>query len=343
MTVVKGNAYGHGLQQVAALCDKSRGVDALCVVSLSEALELIDLGIQKPILILAIYDFDTKRLSRAISKNVAFPLYTLEQAKVLSKLAKKLSKPVRVHIKIDTGASRIGLVPHEALSFVRHVSSSYPQLVLEGIWSHYASSESDKRYTDQQTKIFQNVVAHLKDNGFSIPVQHIACSASAILKPNTAGNALRLGISLYGLYSTQHPVKSIKLKAALSWHTTVMQVKHLSAGTKISYGGTFTTKRATKLAVLPVGYADGLPRALSNIGSVLINGVRCPIRGRVCMNLTMVDVTAAGSVKAGDRVVLIGTYGKATIQAEELAKQAGTIHYEIVTRINPLITRFVLP
>lgn len=338
MPVIKANAYGHGFLTMAKICQQSADVDKICVVSLDETLALIkNKFTKKPIMILSFFHLDEKKLALAIKNNIIFPLYSLENAKLLNKIGERLNKKIKVHLKIDTGASRLGILPAEALDFVSQLKK-YKKLNLEGIWSHFASSEDDFAYTKNQYEIFKSVCDNLTSHNINIPIRHIACSAASIAYDFTHENALRLGLSLYGLYPTNNHKWTIKLNPVLSWYTTIIQVKTLPAGAKIGYGCTYTANRPVKIAVLPVGYWDGYDRRLSNRGYVLIKDERCPILGRICMNICMVDVTNL-TVKAGNKVVLIGKDKSKNISVDDLAKWCETINYEIVDRINPLLPR----
>lgn len=340
MPVIKANAYGHGFLNVARICQQNPDADRICVVSLQEALELIKNKItKKPILILSFFDHNEKGLIAAAKNNVIFPLYNLDDASILNKTGKKVGKTIKIHLKIDTGASRLGILPDEALAFVKQIKK-FSWLEIEGLWSHFASSEDDFSYTKNQHAVLKLVDENLKKLGFVIPIKHIACSAAAMAYQFTREDALRVGLGLYGLYPNKN-MGIIKLKPALSWHTTIIQVKTVSAGVKIGYDGTFTANRPTKIAVLPIGYFDGYDRRLSNRGSVLIKGERCSILGRICMNICMVDVTNL-SVKAGDKVTVIGREKTKNISLDDLAKWCETINYEIASRINPLLPRLTI-
>jgi alanine racemase len=196
-------------------------------------------------------------------------------------------------------------------------------------------------FTEYQLKQFDTVISHLEKQGVNIPIKHFACSSAGILYAQSRFNGVRLGLSLYGLYPDDSSRKKINLRPALSWCTKIIQIKTVPAWTKIGYGGTFTTKKITRLAIIPVGYYDGYDRRFSNTAAVVINGKKCPIRGRICMNLAIVDISGARA-KAGDKVLLIGKSGKQSITVDDLAKVANTINYEIVDRINPLISRIVI-
>lgn len=338
MPVIKANAYGHGFLNVAKICQSSSDTDRICVVNLDEALELIKNKLtKKPIMILSFFDPDEKKLSLATKNNIIFPLYSLENAKLLNKIGEKLNKKIKVHLKIDTGASRLGILPEEAVNFVNELSK-YKKLDLEGIWSHFASSEEDFTYTKNQHEIFKLVCKNLENNNIIIPLKHIACSAATTSYKFTHENAVRLGLSLYGLHATKNETSPLILKPALSWYTKIIQIKTLPAGVKVGYGGTYTTNRPTKLAVLPIGYYDGYDRRLSNKGQVLIKDKFCPIIGRICMNICMIDITNLDA-KVGDKVILIGKDKTKSIFVDNLAKWCETINYEIVDRINPLLPR----
>jgi len=256
-------------------------------------------------------------------------------------LQEEIDRIVNIHIKIDTGASRIGILPEQADDFIKKIRK-FKHLNLRGIFTHYAKSESkNQSYTNKQTQKFQKIIDKKQ-----IPLVHAACSATVINNPRTFFNMVRVGIGLYGLWpskDTQEIVNKkhllINLQPALSWKTKIIQIKSLSVGTSVGYDCTFITRSKTKLAVLPVGYADGYDRRLSNCGSVLVQGISCPIRGRVCMNLIMVDVSQVTKVKTGDEVVLIGKQNNRVISADDIAEKIGTINYEVVTRINSNIPR----
>lgn len=361
MAIVKSNAYGHGMVEVAKIALKS-GADWLGVINLGEAFKLRQAKIKAPIFILSYWDIGDMGGKYAQIRDIDFSVYTLEQAKILSQIAQKIKRPVNVHIKIDTGASRIGVMPNEIVNFVKELKKM-PRLNVRGLFTHYAASErEDQSYTDRQTKIFSDILANLRLLKINIPLIHAGCSASTIINPATYFNLVRIGIAMYGLWPSDEIKKvmekkrtSFYLEPALSWKTKVIQVKKLPAATFIGYDCTYQAKRETRIAILPVGYWEGYDRKLSNCGEVLINGRRCPVRGRICMNLTVVEVGHIPNVKAGDEVVLIGEQAcppnspnwrrrrsNKEITADELAEKVGTINYEVVTRINPLVPRIYL-
>lgn len=340
MPVIKSNAYGHGLFDIAKICEESKDVNRICVVSLDEAVVLIKSGIKKPIIILGFYELDGPKIKLAINNKVAFPVYRLDQLAFLNKIARANHSIAIVHLKIDIGTTRIGVLPSDALKFAQKIKR-LDNLQLEGIYGHFASSEDDKLFTKQQQTIFENVVKELQINNIEIPLKHVACSAATTFYKESHFNAVRLGLSMYGLYPSSKASKIIKLIPTLSLNTKIVQVKNIPANTKIGYGGTYATKSATVLAVLPIGYWDGMDRRMGNNAEVLIKGKRCPVRGRICMNLTMVDVTNVKNIKVGDTVTIIGLQGKQRITADDIALKIGTINYEVVDRINPLIQRII--
>jgi alanine racemase len=343
MTVIKSNAYGHGLVEVGQICDRNKAVDFLGVAGLEEALILRNSKIVKPILILSYYSLDQK-LKQAIKQNISLVVYDLKQVKYLDRLAKKENLKVKVHLKVDTGTSRLGVSSAQALEFIIKICR-FKNIYLEGLFTHYASAEKpNESFTRQQTQKFYQLIEVLEKGGILIPFKHAACSAASF-DPDCKFDMIRPGISLYGLWSLEdgYYLKSkYQLKPVLSWKTKIIQIKEVKSGITIGYGQTYKVKEPSKIAVLPVGYWEGFDRHLSNRGEVLIHGRRCPVRGRICMNLIMVDVTKIKKVKVNDEVVLIGRQLSAYISADELSQKIGTINYEVVTRINPLLLRIVI-
>lgn len=343
MVVVKSNAYGHGMAQAAQLA-LGRGIDYLGVINTHEALLLRKVRIQAPIMVLSY--FDGNELEEAIIEDIELPLYDLETAKLLSKIAENLGKTIKVHIKIDTGTSRIGILAKEGLDFIKKVKS-LSSLEIQGVFSHLASSEDfDQTYTNKQIREFKDLITKIKRAKIRVPLFHLGCSASTLINPQSHFDMVRIGISVYGLWPSSDAKKLVKkkrikleIKPALSWKTRIIQVKEVPKGTFIGYGCTYKTRRKTKLAVLPMGYWEGYDRKLSNQGEVLISGKRVKILGRVCMNLTMIDITDIQTARVGDEVVLIGKQGPEEITADEIAEKIDTINYEVVTRINPLLPR----
>ena len=344
MAVVKSNAYGHGLIETAMICDKQKEVDMICTVNLAEALYLRKSGIKKPLLALSYYNLDKEQIKEALLRNISLVVYDESQFEYLNRLAGNLMKKAKVHFKVDTGTSRLGVSADNSFKSIKSLIRC-KNLKLMGIFTHYAASEEmNQSFTIKQTKIFKELIEKLEENNISVPIKHSACSAAALINSDYHFNAIRLGISIYGLWSLENGNKlraKYNLKPALSWKTKVIQIKEIDKGGTIGYGREYRLKKKTKIAVLPVGYWEGYDRKLSGKGEVLIKGKRCKILGRVCMNLIMVDITAK-NVKVGDEVVLIGKQGREVIAADDLAEKIGTINYEVVTRINPLLKRKVV-
>lgn len=346
MAVVKANAYGHGLRKVAQVL--ATRIDWFGVNSFDEGMILRRMKIQQPILVMGLIPLSA--LKEAIENDLSFVVFDLETAKKACQEAKKLSQKAKVHLKVETGTNRLGLRGKELIKIAKFCSQQ-KEIKLEGIYTHYANVEDtlDPGFAQEQLKRLKDEVRLLKNEGIKIPMKHTACTAAAILFKETHFNFVRLGLGLYGLWSSRETKVfalekeiKIKLKPALTWKTRIAQVKEIKKGETVGYGRTFTTKRITKIAILPVGYWDGYDRKLSNQGRVLIKGRFAPVIGRVCMNMIMVDVTDIPRVKIEDEVVLLGKQGREEITAEEIAQKIGTINYEVVTRINPLLPRKVV-
>jgi len=358
--VVKSNAYGHGVKQITSILPSA---DWFAVNSLEEGAELRSFGIKKPILVLGYVPLN--QLKEAIALNLSLTVYNIQTLKKLERILNG-KKQAKIHLKIETGTSRQGIMPEEIPHFADFISKS-KSLFLEGISTHYANIEDtlNPEYAQTQLKRFKDGVKIIKKTGLEPKIIHTACTAAAILYPETHFDMLRIGIGLYGLWPSRETYISAllgsrplpKLIPVLTWKTRVAQIKTIPEGSYVGYGCTYRTTRKTRLAVLPVGYADGYDRSLGNKAHVLIRGKRAKVLGRVCMNLTMVDVTDIKGVRLEDEVVLIGrsTENKSnkiginsectseeSITAEMLAEWAGTINYEIVTRISPYLERRIV-
>ncbi|OIO52771.1 alanine racemase [Candidatus Uhrbacteria bacterium CG_4_10_14_0_8_um_filter_58_22] len=342
MAVVKSNAYGHGIRQtVRAVC---RQADWFGVDSLGEAETVKEAESKKPILILGFTPHQS--LGSVVKKGFSQVVYGRQTVDLLNRHATK-RRPAKIHVKVETGTSRQGINVEDLPSFLRHVSRQ-PNLTVEGLSTHFANVEDtvDSTYAFLQLKRFKEAARIVERLGKRPPILHVACSAAAIIYPETHFDLVRTGISLYGLWSSKITKGAaadrgidILLKPALTWKTMVAQVKKLRAGTPVSYGLTEKVRRDSIVAVVPIGYWDGFDRGQSSIGNVLIHGSRAKVLGRVCMNMTVVDVTDIRCVKEEDEVVLIGKQGKEEISAEEFADRINTVNYEAVTRINPLLPR----
>lgn len=346
MAVVKANAYGHGLGEVARII--APHVDWFGVNSFEEGIFLRQAGINQPVLILGYTPLVS--LKENIKNNLSFVAYNQKTFTRANQEAEKLGKLAKIHLKLETGTNRQGVDIKTALSLVQSLRRK-KGLELEGLYTHYANIEDtlDPRYAQEQLRKFKEAEKLLQKKGVKIPFKHTACTAATILFQETYFNLIRLGIGLYGLWpsretkvSAQEKGIKINLKPVLTWKTKVVQVKEIGKGETVGYGRTFTTRRRTKIAILPVGYWDGYDRKLSNSSRVLVKGYFAPVIGRICMNMMMIDITEIPRVKPEDEVVLLGKQNREEITAEEMAQKIGTINYEVVTRINPLILRKVV-
>lgn len=346
--VVKSNAYGHGLLEISRLASEF-GADWLGVNSLEEARAIRGSGIDLPIILLGYVPLTD--LEEAVENDLRQTVYNMETIEELAKITSTLKKSAYLHIKTETGVYRQGIKGEDLLPFVKRIRE-YPYLRIEGLSMHFANIEdtTDHSYAQRQLEKFMEYVDLLGQNDINIPVKHVACSAAAILFPETFFDMVRVGIGIYGLWPSKETYLSciqeerepVNIKPVLTWKTRVVQIKDVPDGAFIGYGCTYKTTRPTKLAVLPVGYYDGYDRHLSNASYVLIAGKRAPLRGRVAMNFITVDVTDIPDVCLEDEVVLLGPQDSERISAEQLASLCGTINYEIVTRINPKIPRIVV-
>jgi len=327
MAVVKGNAYGHDILEISSIVLKN-GATRLAVARLEEGIFLRKVGITVPILVLGLTP--EQQVELLVSYNITPTVCRYETIEKLSKFAVKEDKRVKIHIKVDTGMGRIGIFPKHVLDFVTKVKA-FKNIEIEGIFTHFSvADEKDKDYTETQFKKFTEVLTILEKEGIEIPIKHVGNSATFLDFPHMWLDLVRPGISIYGLYPSTEVQKTVKLNPAHSFKTRIIFLKELPVGESIGYGRTFTTKRRTKVASLPVGYADGYNRHLSNQGEVLVRGRRFPVIGRVCMDQSMIDVTNLPQVKVEDEVVLWGRQGQEEITVEEIADKIGTINYEIV-------------
>jgi alanine racemase len=312
----------------------------LGVATVSEAVPLREAGISAPILVFGYVP--PWQMREAVRLDVTVTLYSSDAAQALARAALALEKTVRVHIKIDSGMGRLGIRAEqsdEIVALVREVAH-LPGLVLEGLYTHFATADSsDQTHARLQLARFKRILHILEEQELRPPVVHAANSAATFSLPEARFDMVRPGIAIYGL----HPSSEVRLpegfRPALSFKTQVSQVKWIPAGECISYGCAYVTERPTRVAVLPVGYADGFRRAPRNWGSVLIHGQEAPILGRVCMDQCMIDVTHIPHVREGDEVVLIGRQGEATLTAEQVAERLGTINYEVVSEILARVPR----
>ena len=339
MVTVKANAYGHGAVPVARAALEG-GATRLAVARTPEGVELRQAGLTAPILIMG-YTLPAEA-RHIVHWHLTPTVNTWEQATALSSAAGESGKTVPIHVKVDTGMGRFGLLPGEVVDFVRAISR-LPGLRLEGLYTHFAIADAaDKTYTRRQFGTYMDVVAQLEEVGFSFPLKHVANSATTLDLPEMALDMVRCGIALYGLHPSSEVAPAVPLRPAMTLKSRVARVRTLPPGSSISYGCTYTTTRPTPVALVPVGYGDGYHRILSNKGQVLIHGQRAPIVGRVCMDQFVVDVSDIPEVHQDDEVVVFGQQGEAEITAEEVACWAQTINYEVTTSILPRVTRVFL-
>lgn len=342
---VKANAYGHGIAEMVPLLSEA-GVDWFGVHSLQEAMQVQQTGVEKPILILGYVPM--VHLDQVVEHGFRLVISSWETLDALAKVAAAQKKVVPVHIKVETGTNRQGVCGRDLQILARFVEDS-PHLTLEGCETHFANIEdtTNHSYAMKQLHRFREEMEALAENGIHPEIRHTASSAATMLFGTTHFDMVRVGIASYGLWPSRETYVSLleggkssfPLQPVLSWKTMIAQIKDVPAGEYIGYGCTYRTTRDIRLAILPIGYYDGYDRGLSNMGYVLIRGQRAPIRGRICMNLTMVDVTDISVVQQEDEVVLIGHQGEEQITADQLAAATGTIHYEFVARLSERIPR----
>jgi len=345
--VVKSNGYGHGITQIARAVEPF--ADRICVYSIEEALLLRDAGVVRPIFVMG--PIESAHLDDAFAGKIEIALWdTGSYLRAVIDRARKRNLRAAVHVKINTGVTRLGLEPQDAPDALEDYTR-IPQLEIAGVFSHLAAAEElDSPFTLAQLDTFvrtlQPVEQMLRERNRTL--KHIAASAAAMLWPQTRLDLVRAGIALYGLWpspQTRAAMNGAKfdLQPALSMHSALAAVRDVEAGTPVGYGASYHTPKRTRIGVVPLGYADGIPRLLSNRGAFLAAGTRCPIVGRVCMNMTMIDLGAAPQVKPGDPVTLIGRQGDAEITTDDWAGWAETINYEIVTRLPGELTRHYDP
>jgi alanine racemase len=344
--VVKGNAYGHGAIEVARTV-LQHGAEHLSVAYLKEAIELREAGITAPILVLAFTPAEWVRT--AVQRNLAFSVSDMSVARAASQAAIELGRPAHIHIKIDTGMSRLGVLAAEASAFIAQVRT-LPAIAIEGLFTHFSCADSDETYTQAQLTLFRQCVtqvlaalntaqqnqsrSNLPGSG-GVRYLHAANSAATLNFPESHFNMVRPGLALYGLtpFSEGWGKLPVALQPALTWKAQIALIKALPAGTPVSYGNSYVCPSSRHIAVIPVGYADGFRRAPHNFGEVLVRGQRAPIVGRVCMDQTMIDITDIPATQPNDEVVILGRQGDQKITAEDIATRLGTINYEVTTAL----------
>lgn len=340
MAIVKANAYGHGARQVA-LAALEAGADWLGVASVEEGISLRRVGITAPILVLGYVS--PGQAEAVVNVDLRVALFDRVLGPALNRAAEAAGRKARVHLKVDTGMGRIGLQPGELTGMAQHLAE-LPHVEAEGVFTHLAvADDPDNPYTQQQLDRFEVALAELAAAGVRPAIRHAANSAALMLRPEAHYDMVRAGIATLGLPPDPAVDWPVKLTPALTWKTRVGMVKRVAAGQALSYGCTYTARACEQIATLPVGYADGFSRLLSNKAEVLIGGRRCPVVGRVTMDQMMVRVPDDLHVQVGDEVVLIGRQGDEEITATDLAELIGTINYEVICLISPRVRRFYRP
>ncbi len=350
MAVVKADAYGHGAVQIARTVLKN-GADCLGVARISEAIELREAGIDATILLFG--DLLPEQVPFLAAHDISITLGCLETSRTIAAAAMGQEKPLKVHIKVDTGMGRLGILHDQ---FVRPDQSAKPGnglalplqcieeilairdlkgIEIEGIYTHLANADArDKARTQRQISRFKQLVTELAENRLTPPMIHAANSAGVIDMPESHFNMVRPGIAMYGLWpSGQVDQTRISLKQAMSIRSKIIHLKNVSKGFKISYGSTHVTQISTRIATIPIGYADGYSRKLSSKGEMIVKGSKARITGRICMDFTMIDVGHISRALLGDEVIILGTQGKEKITATDIAKAIGTINYEVVASL----------
>ena len=337
MAILKADGYGHGAVAVSKIIDEL--VDAYGVAIVEEAIELRKSGITKPILILGVTN--PGQYDLLVQYDVTQAIFSYDTAKMLDEEAKKQGKIAKVHIKVDTGMGRIGFKADEQSVNEKSKICKLENVSVDGIFTHFANADEQNKFrVNQQFDKFMKFVSRLDNMNIKIPVVHASNSAGIIDLPQANLNMVRSGIATYGLYPSEEVNKdNLKLYPAMTMTSTITFIKELPPGMGISYNSTYITTKNTKVATIPVGYADGYPRSLSSKGRVLINGQSVPVIGRVCMDQFMVDVTDVKDVKVGDKVTLFGKDGDEYISIEEIANCAGSFNYEFICDIGKRVPR----
>lgn len=343
MAVIKANAYGHGAVTVAKTLIEN-GVSFLCVARVSEAVELRDAGIDTPILLFG--DVLSCQIAYMSSHDIRATVTSLETARIISDEAIKCKNTIKVHIKVDTGMGRLGILSsalsvsppvdgHDSAEEEIQNISAMKGLFVEGIYTHFASADCrDKTHTLGQMGLFSDLLKRIETRGICPPLRHAANSAAILEIPQTHLNMVRAGICLYGLWpSIEVDHKLADLKPVMSITSSIIHLKKVPKGFAVSYGSTHVTPRETTIATVPIGYADGYNRLLSSRGYMIVKGMKVPVVGRVCMDFTMIDVDNVPDVKVGDPVTIMGREGDCEVSADDLADLCNTINYEIVASL----------
>lgn len=334
--VIKGNAYGHGIAMVAKTALEN-GATRFAAARVDEGIVVRKAGIEAPIFVLGYVP--AEEMEAVVKWRITPPIMHWHTAKALSEISCAQGVVTPVHVKVDTGMGRFGLLPDEVVDFVKQLIA-LPGIRLEGLYTQFAvADEADKTYTYKQWDIFQKVVKDLEEAGIHIPIRHVCNSAATLNFPEMHLEMVRCGTAIYGHYPSPVTNHSVPLQPAMTLKSRVARIRTLPPGSSVSYGRTYTTTRPTTVALVPIGFGDGLSRNLSNKGSVLIRGKRAPIVGRVCMDQCIVDVSGIPEVQQDDEVVLFGRQGKAEITAEELASLMDSINYVVLEGVSARVPR----
>lgn len=343
MIAVKADAYGHGAVEVARAA-LAAGVSYLAVARIEEAVVLRDAEINAPILVLG--HCLAEYVGLAADLNISVSVNSLSEAKMLAAESLRLGKTLKTHIKVDTGMGRLGLLLTQTPNVFEQVSeiTSMDGLFVEGIFTHFAMADSkDKTSASVQLELFELLLSKLNEANIHIEYRHAANSAASIEMPNTHFNMVRPGIAVYGLWPSNEITRSdVELRPAMTLKSRIVHLKSVNAGFRVSYAGTYVTQKPTVIATVAIGYGDGYDRRLSNKGAMLVSGVRAHIAGRVCMDMTMIDVGHIRDVAVGDEVVLFGQQGGEYLGADEIADILDTISYEIVSTVSTRVKRIYI-
>ncbi len=332
MAVVKANAYGHGAVEVAKAA-QTAGADWAGVARVAEGIHLRENGVALPTLVLGFTP--PNACAAALGADLSLTVFDHATAQAYASVARSLNRRAKVHVKIDTGMGRLGVLPHEALEFI-HAIADLGGLELEGVFTHFAGSDlADKSSAQKQLATFEEILRALNEHGLRPPLVHAANTAAAFALPATRFDMVRLGIGLYGLNPSDEVPCPAGFTPALTWKATLAQVKTLPPGHGVSYGAEYVTATTETLAVIPVGYADGYRRVPKNVNQVLLHGQRAPVRGRVCMDQIIVSVSHIPDARAGDEVILVGP----GLTADEVAARWGTINYDVTSGIMARVER----
>ncbi|MGC8890929.1 MAG: alanine racemase [bacterium] len=336
LAVVKADAYGHGIREIAHAL--SGIVDSFGVSNIEEAIELREIGISEPILILG--DVSPSGIKEIVQFSITPSVSSIDFARLLSKEGKVLGKVIPIHIQIDTGMGRFGILPEETNRFLEDILS-FSNLKLEGIFSHFSTAGTDREFVDVQFRRFVELISLLERRRIYFSIRHIANSAGVLFHPYTVMDMVRVGIAMYGINPSNEP-SPINLKPVMSLKSRILSIRDLPKDWPVGYDATYRSKENSKIGIVPIGYGDGLPYQLSNNGYVLVKGKKVPIVGRICMDYTIIDLSEVPEVQIGDEVVIIGEQEGEIISALDLAKLTHQIPYSVITNLKGRIQKQVI-